>query len=138
MTSFNLGRTFTCLAMAMVVSLAGVLPADANTKKNNKEKTAQQCKIYTDKIDYQVTIVKKRYNDLINDPLGLYHSYNSKKSKHIDSGSYQGHRVKYEEQRRFLNQYITDALLNGCRKYVSAEADKWSQTPAPLKPNKPK
>lgn len=33
---------------------------------------------------------------------------------------------------------ITDASLNGCRKYVSAEADKWSQTPAPLKPNKSK
>lgn len=138
MTLQRLGQVFACLAITSIISLISITQTHANSKKSTKEKTAQECKLYTDKIDYQVTIVSKRYSDLINDPLGLYNSYNSKKSKHVDSGSYQGHRSKYEEQRRFLNQYITDASLNGCRKYVSAEADKWSQTPAPLKPNKSK
>lgn len=69
MTLQRLGQVFACLAITSIISLIGITQTHANSKKSTKEKTAQECKLYTDKIDYQVTIVSKRYSDLINDPL---------------------------------------------------------------------
>lgn len=39
-------------------------------------------------------------------------------------GTYQGHIGRYNKERKDLGQYITEATLSKCEKYVSAEARK--------------
>lgn len=138
MTLQKLGQVFACLAITSAICLTGVTQVHANPKKNTKEKTAQQCKIYTDRIDYQVGVVAGRHQALLLDEHNLFTHHNAIRNKHPRHGSYQGHIQQYTEQQGLLKQYITDATLNDCGKYVSAEAHKWKQTPAPTRPSRQK
>ncbi|OOS23554.1 hypothetical protein [Moraxella pluranimalium] len=104
--------------------------------KSAKEKTAQECKLYTDKINNQVPTVRNRYYDLLLDRYNLHAKHNSVKNAHPTYGSYQGHIQMYEKQRSILSTYITDAKLAQCGKYVSKDATTWSTKAAPTKPNK--
>ena len=99
-----------------------------------KEKTAQECKIYTDRINYQADVVDRRYGDLLLDRHGLYPTYNT--VKHPKGyGTYQGHVQKYNAEQKTLNQYVTEAVLNGCQKHVSAYARKWTSEKSPTRPD---
>lgn len=130
---------FTLILLMITSILTLTTQAYANPKKGVKgvkDKTAQQCQSHTSKISYQVGILKKRHQDLNEDIHNLHEKHNAKKNKHPTHGSYQGHIEQYEIQRKLLQQYITDAVLDKCEKYVSSSDRTWSQTKAPEKPNR--
>lgn len=93
----------------------GCLTADAQSAKT-KVKTEQECKFYTDQINYQTGIVKFRYGDLLLDRNKLFSKNNAKNNKSQEDGSYQGHIMKYRSEQKLLATYITDAVLNQCPK----------------------
>lgn len=128
--------------LALIISSFSITEAEARRGKTGgkkpiaKEKTAQECKLYTDKINGQVPTVRNRYYDLLLDRYNLHANHNSIKNAHPTYGSYQGHIQMYEKQRGILSTYITDARLAQCGKYVSQEATTWSTKEAPTRPNK--
>ena len=132
--------------MAVSISLIGATNVYANPKKGSstskpttskpaREKTAQECKAYTDKVDSQTKIVKHRFYDLHRDIHKLYPKYNTVPHPQ-GHGTYQGHIGRYNTERKDLGQYITEATLSKCEKYVSAEARKWRDRVPPKKPEK--
>lgn len=142
MRKTNLLSAFLCTFLVLVVSVFSATDAEARRGKTTKkptvqkEKTAQECKLYTDKINNQVPTVRNRYYDLLLDRYNLHAKHNSIKNAHPTYGSYQGHIQMYEKQRGVLSTYITDAKLAQCGRYVSQEATTWSTKAAPTRPNK--
>lgn len=106
--------------------------------KVEKAKTAQECKMYTDRIDYQIGILKKRFKDLEEDIHGLYARHKAERNKHPIYGSYEGHIRKYNMEQKTLKQYLYEATSNQCGQFISAEARVWEVKSAPTKPNRPK
>lgn len=91
--------------------------------KAHKRENSSISKVYTDKVDSQVKIVKHGFYDLYRDIHKLYPKYNTA-SHPQGHGTYQGHIGRYNKERKDLGQYITEATLSKCEKYVSAEARK--------------
>lgn len=99
-----------------------------------KEKTAQECKPYSDRVEYQAGIVRHRFYDLHLDRHKLYPKYNTVPHPQ-GHGTYQGHIAKYYSEQDVLKQLVTDMRLNNCERYISANAHKWKDEKAPSKPN---
>lgn len=121
-TFFSNAFLFTFLAL--IISSFSIMEAEARRGKTvgkkpiAKEKTAQECKVYTDRVANQFKIVQQRYYDLLLDRHSLYSKHNSIKNAHPVQGSYQGHIKKYKEARGDLGVYVREANNAKCKQHI--------------------